>query len=177
SNGKIPEATSGPMLAPNADEIGETTASLAPLFMRRGFWEAQTIPFFVLGAGLLFITQRKRLAADPYRAQWRDTQKSVQKYRVEMDRASAAADGEAFFAAARAAIQQRLGASWHLEPAAISLSEIESRLATDDAKALRPIFDADALRFSGQGARAIDFAHWKTVVEQQLTHLTKLETS
>lgn len=177
SNGKIPESTSGPTLAPNDEAIGETTASLAPLFTRRGFWEAQTAPLFVLGAGLLFVTRRRRLAADPYRAQWRDAEKSVQKYRVEMDRASSALDAESFFAAARAAIQQRLGARWHLAPAAISLSEIESRLAADAAHELRPIFDADALRFSGQSARQIDFVHWKTVVEDQLAHLTKLETS
>lgn len=177
SNGQVPDSTSGPTLAPNADLRGTTVRTLAPLYRRAGFWEAQGIPLALLLAGLAFAGYRKRSAADPRRGARRASEKLLRERRTEMSRAAADGDASAFFSAARAAIQERLGTTWSLAPAAISLSEIRSRLTAEDAEKLRPIFDADALRFSGRSAGGADLAHWKSVVENELAHLAQLETS
>ncbi len=177
SNGQVPDSTSGPTLAPNADVLGRTVKTLTPLYLRAGFWEAQAVALAVLVAGFAFGAYRKRIAADPHRGARRASERALRERRAEMSHAAARGDAPAFFSAARAAIQERLGTKWSLAPAAISLSEIRCRLTAEEAEKLGPIFDADALRFSGRSAGATDLAHWKSVVENEIDHLAQLETS
>jgi hypothetical protein len=177
SNGHIPAATTGPTLAPNADTIGRPVAGLAPVFTRRWFWAAQGIPFAALASALFVTLRRRRLAADPDRPRRREAKRALRAQRFAMDRAIAAGDGTAFFAAARGALQQSLGARWRLEPSAISLSEIDARLGAEEVQKLRPVFDADAARFSGEASSETDLAGWKAAVERELEHFEHMEAS
>jgi hypothetical protein len=88
-----------------------------------------------------------------------------------MDRAVDQRDDVAFFAAARGALQQRLGTRWRVNPEAITLSEIEGRLDAGDVLAIRQVFDSDAARFSGLRPEHSDLARWRQVVSEQLHHL------
>jgi hypothetical protein len=177
SNGAVPPATSGPTLAPNVEDVGVTVADLAPGFTRRGFWELQAIPVAAILAGFLAVMTKRRFAGDLGRPRRRAARRALRAHRVAMDRAMTAGDTAGFFAAARGAIQETLGLAWHIAPAAISLSEIEARLDADEVDKLRPVFDADAARFSGGAGREPDLVPWKQIVEQELEHLETLEAA
>jgi hypothetical protein len=165
--GNVPEATTGPVLAPNADDEGHPVASLRPLAVRRTFWLAQIAPLTALAAGATLVVRRRRLAADPRRAQRRDARRALRQYRAEMDRAVGRGDAQAFFAAARGAIQQALGARWNLVPGAITPAEIERRVPGSDINTLRGVFEADAARF-GVGVDESDLARWNVAVRREI---------
>lgn len=153
--GAIPDAVSGPSLAPNADDEGRPVASLRPLYTHRGFWIAQLAPLGALAAATSFVIRRRRVAADPRHALRASARKALRRYSSELERAFAAGDGPAFFTSARAALQQRLGALWGVVPETITLHEIERRVSGERLETLREVFDADAARF-GPGATSQD---------------------
>jgi hypothetical protein len=171
SNGTVPTVASGPVLAPDADLAGPSVRTLVPLFERRGFWAAQTLPLLGLGAALTGVLYRRRLAADADRPRRASAARALRTYRAAMDRAVDQGDAVAFFAAARGALQQRLGGRWRIKPEAITLSEIEGRLDAGDARAIREVFDSDAARFAGMAPDAADLARWRRVVNEQLHRL------
>ncbi len=177
SNGAVPEATSGPTLAANADTIGTPVPTLAPVFTRRWFWELQAALGAAVGMAALLVVGRKRLFDDPRRQRRRRAARAVLEHRAAMDRALATGDATAFFAEARAAIQHSLGARLQLEPGAISLRELEARLDPDEVQRLRPVFDADAARFSAGGARDADLSPWKQLVDRELEHIERMEAA
>ena len=86
-----------------------------------------------------------------------------------MDRALSAGDVPAFFAAARGALQQRLGAAWGIVPGAITLAEIERRVQGTQLGTFRGVFEADAARF-GVGIQDQELAHWNDAVRHALAH-------
>ncbi len=171
STGVAPSIPSGPSLAPDELAQGEPVSGLAPIFERRGFWMAQSIPFLGLGAAFGAVFARRRRAADADRPWRREGDRALRRLCGEMDRAVDQGDAAAFFAAARGAFQQRLGARWHLRPEAITLAEIAGRLDTVRAEPIRQVFDLDASRFSGMGAAQADLAAWKDRVGRELHQL------
>lgn len=175
SNGTIPKAGSGPALEPNADSIGHPVASLRPVFMRPWFWAAQGGGLAVLSAACLLIGGRRRWAMNGERARRRAAERAIAKLRERMERARVDGDGPTFFAAARGAIQHALGARFGLEPSAITLSDVESRLGAERAEALRPVFDADDARFSGAQPKTRELGNSGQIVEQVLAQLKQME--
>lgn len=175
SDGRVPAATKGPKIAPNADDRGGAVASLAPIYTRSWFWGLQVVPVAGLGAALALAAARRRKEADPERLRWKSAGRAARDKRAEMNRSFAAGDAVGFFIAARGAIQQCLGARWRVEPSAISLSEIESRLGPEEVERIRPVFDADAARFSGAAVKEPDLAPWKQRIDFELDHLEHLE--
>ncbi len=171
SGGSAPSVPSGPTLAPDAEAVGAPVGTLAPVFERRGFWIAQAVPLLGLGGALAGIGLRRRLSADLDRPLRRRAGRALRGYRTAMDRAVDGRDAVAFFAAARAAFQQRLGARWRVKPEAITLAEIEGRLEAGDAQAVRQVFDFDAARFSGFRPEPTDLPRWRQIVNEQLDHL------
>lgn len=171
STGTLPSVPSGPMLALDADVTGGREWSLTPVFEVRWFWIAQSVPFLALGSALAGVLYRRRVAADIDRPLRLSADRALRGYRVAMDRAVDQRDDVAFFAAARGALQQRLGTRWRVNPEAITLSEIEGRLDAGDVLAIRQVFDSDAARFSGLRPEHSDLARWRQVVSEQLHHL------
>jgi hypothetical protein len=171
SNGVVPAVAPGPMLAPDADLAGQPVRTLAPVFERRGFWMAQAVPFFGLGAALAGALYRRRLAGDIDRPRRLSAARALRGYSTAMDRAVDHGDAAAFFAAARGALQQRLGSRSRVRPEAITLSEIEGQLDAADARTIRQVFDSDAARFAGLKPEPTDLARWRQVVREQLHRL------
>ena len=79
------------------------------------------------------------------------------------------AETGAFFAAARSALQHRLGQRWDLPPETITLTEINSRL-NGEADAIRPVIQmADqAACTASENLPADDLAGWKRILTEQL---------
>ncbi len=169
SSGVTPDAVSGPSLAPNADIDGVPVRSLRPLYTHRSFWLAQLGPLGMLVTAATWIVRRRRVAADPHHALRRGAQRALKQHRAAMGGALAAGDASAFFAAARGALQQRLGALWGVVPEAITLVEIERRVKGPQLDTLRGVFEADAARF-GVGAAQQDLAAWDKAVRRLLAH-------
>jgi hypothetical protein len=173
SDGALPDATTRPTLAANADLDGKAVASLRPMIDHEKFWLVQLVPFGMLAAAASFIARRRRVAADPHHVLRRGASRALRRHRTAMKRAFAARDATAFFTAARGALQQRLGAMWGITPEAITLVEIERRVKGPQLETLRTVFEADAARF-GVGAAAEDLSRWNSAV---LSVLAKPEAS
>jgi hypothetical protein len=166
-SGSVPNAASGPMLAPNAADEGRSVASLRPLYSRRLFWFGQLAPFGALAAALSFAGRRKRLAADPQRGLRVSARKAIRRHTAELEAAFAAGDAPAFFAAARAGLQQHLGARWGSVPETITLVEIERREQGPALDTLRTVFHADDARF-GPGTTPRELASCRDAVRHIL---------
>jgi len=161
--GVAPEVATGPPLAPNAELEGRPVASLQPLYLRRSFWLAQLAPFGLLGFAAGLVAHRRRAASDPHHALKRSARRGLRLQREAMHRAMSVGDVSAFFAAARGALQHRLGAAWGMVPEAITLAEIERRVQEPQLGTLRGVFEADAARF-GVGLQNQDLVHWNDAV-------------
>jgi hypothetical protein len=173
ASGTVPEATSGPVLAANELDAGRAVASLRPLFARRTFWLAQLAPLGALVAGVTFVLGRRRLAGDPRRSRQREAQRTLRRYRAEMDRAAGQGDASAFFAAARRAVQQAIAARYDIHPSAVTPAEIERRGQVADLDTLRGVFEADATRF-GHGVTETDLSRWNAAVHRELARTEQI---
>ncbi len=63
---------------------------------------------------------------------------------------STAGDAARFFQSARAALQQKLAAQWHVAPASITIAEIDARLNGEGGEIRRIFALADQAAYSGQ---------------------------
>jgi hypothetical protein len=167
--GKVPDATTGPALAPNAEVDGPTLRTLRPLYTRSGFWFGQLAPLGMLAVGSALVVRRRRIAADPHYALRRGAKRTLRRQRAAMAASLAARDAPAYFGAARSALQQRLGAQWGVVPEAITLVEIERRMKGPQLATLRVVFEADAARF-GAGRIDHDLARCNDEVQRVLAH-------
>jgi hypothetical protein len=167
--GTVPDAAAGPTLAPNADAEGRAVATLRPPYARRSFWLAQLAPFGLLAAAASLVVRRRRHAADPHHLMRLGARRALRKHRAELDAAFAAGDAPKFFAAARGALQQRLGSMWGLVPEAITLVEIERRLDGPNLDTVRAVFEKDAARF-GVGADERDLSSLNDAVRRVLAN-------
>jgi hypothetical protein len=91
-----------------------------------------------------------------------------------MDAAAAAGDAVQFFQSARAALQQKLAARWHVAPASITIAEIDARLNGEGGEIRRVFALADRAAYSGQQLSTADFQQWKEIVRNQIQHTEAL---
>lgn len=156
-------------LVPNRLDIGSLHRDLMPLYRQPWFWILQTglILLLLAGAGLLFF--RSRSIPDQTRAERALRESSLHRQEDAMSEAVRQNDPQAFFLAARHAIQLQLGAQWHLNPEAITLAEIRQR---DPARAetLEPLFrQTDEIIYSGgQTNGTLNLAEWELHVRKDL---------
>jgi len=95
-----------------------------------------TAAFLCLTAALLLYLRSKRLQADPTILLHKQVNKQLINHYQEMEQAIGSHDQNSFFNHCRAAIQERLGELWGLEPQAITLADLQQRFAADV-----PLFD------------------------------------
>lgn len=98
-----------PEMAPNRTAPGDLHATLAPLVLRPDAW---AVPGFAVFAALVLAGAGtwRRSSARRARARQAKVDRAVAEAREAMRAAAARGDAPAFFAAARAAVQRRLGA-------------------------------------------------------------------
>jgi hypothetical protein len=161
-------------LAPNKVEAGSFVSSLQPVLFAPWFIAVQGAPVMALIAGLLIQRRRQRLAQDSERTRNRAAKADVQEQLEAMDLALAADNVQAFFTAARQAIQAGLARRWQLSANQVTSAEINRRL-NGDAVDLRRLFAvADDVVYAGQRVPAEELHRWKDIVLLQLKQLEAL---
>jgi hypothetical protein len=142
---------------------------LVPLVARPEFVKMLVIPALLCVLGKLLGWLRVR-RADPRRRQHAATEKATREALRAAARCAAAKDIAGFFAAARLAIQQRLGSEWNQPAQAITLAEVTARLPGDSPVA-RFFREADRNAYGHQAAGAI-LSQWQALLEEALACLT-----
>jgi hypothetical protein len=161
-------------LCPDHVETGSTVATLRPLYFQTWFVGSQSALVLCFAGGLIFLRRREHRMNDADGARRRVASSAIASCLAEMDAASIAGDAVRFFQCARAALQQRLAARWHVVPASITIAEIDARLNGDGAEMRRLFALADQAAYSGQHLGAGDFQQWKETVRGQLNHTEEL---
>jgi len=113
--------------APLHTDHGKLVHAIDPLYKKSWFILLMTTAFLCLTAALLLYLHRKRQQADPTILLHRQ----LSNYYHEMEKAISSHDQNSFFNNCRAAVQERLGEIWGHEPRAITLADLQQRLAPD----------------------------------------------
>jgi hypothetical protein len=143
--------------------------SLVPLVSRPLFSR-----LLVLSAGLCllgFILGWLRVRRDdPKRRAAAATEKATREALTAAGKCAAAGDIPGFFAAARLAIQQRLGALWNQPPQAITLAEVTARIP-GDSPVIRFFLEADRHEYNRHATGGIA-PQWRSLLDEALASLT-----
>lgn len=121
----------------------------------------------VLGGVIALLRLRR---SDPKRLARAAVEKATLEALQAAGQCAAARDVSGFFAAARLAIQQRLGAMWNQPAQAITLAEIKARIP-DDSPVARFFVEADRQAYSRQSAGEIP-PQWKALLDEAMASLT-----
>ncbi|MCX6865660.1 MAG: BatD family protein [Verrucomicrobia bacterium] len=145
--------------------------SLVPLVSRPAF-----IPLLAAGGalcllGLVLARVRVRLR-DPQRSARVACDRATRLALLAANRCAATSDVAGFFAAARLAIQQQLGALWNQPAQAITLAEILTRIP-DDSPVARFFREADRQAYSHPNTGNIP-PQWRTLLANALACLTNI---
>jgi hypothetical protein len=163
-----PEKKASPHLVAQRLELSPP-ASLVPLVSRPAFLMllATGAGLCVLGKSLAWLRIRR---GDPQRRARAAMERATRAALLTANQCAAARDVTGFFAAARRAIQQRLGALWNQPAQAITLAEIHARMAADSPVA-RFFLEADRQAYSLQSTGDIQ-PQWRALLDEALASLT-----
>ncbi|MEO7099896.1 MAG: BatD family protein [Luteolibacter sp.] len=144
--------------------------SLVPLVSKPSFIALLGLAGGLAVLGRLLAFYRKRLS-DPKRLAHAAMEKATREALHAAGERAAAGDAAGFFAAARLAIQQRLGALWNQPAQAITLAEISERIPSDSP--LAEFFrEADLHEYSRHASAGEMFPRWQQLLDQALASLT-----
>lgn len=122
-----------------------TIVGLAPIHLETGTYHDRIVPLFrnswvialcglcVLLLLALFVLKIRQLNIEKHPEIQRQRQKKLllESDLKKVEQAQAIGDGPSFLSSGRTAIQNQLGLLWHIEPAALSLADVRSRLDVD----------------------------------------------
>ena len=139
---------------------------LMPLVSRQAFIEIIVVSS-VLGASGLILGGFRIRRENPRRRAREALEKAT---REAVAAANAAQSVQEFFAAARLAIQQKLGALWHQPAQAITTAEINVRIPSDSPVS-RFFQEADRHEYSRQDVGEV-LPHWRVLFDEALASIT-----
>ena len=144
-------------------------ASLVPLVSRPGFIPLLVVAALlcVLGKILGWLRVRRD---DPRRRALVAMELATREALAAAGQCAAAKDVTGWFAAARLAIQQRLGALWNQPAQAITLAEITARIS-EDSPVTRFFLEADRHEYSRQADGEI-LPQWRSLLDDAMSSLT-----
>jgi hypothetical protein len=164
---KEPEKKTQTLVAqhPQMSERGALVPLVSqPLFSR----------LLILSAGLClfgYILGWLRVRRDePQRRAFAAMEKATREALDAAGKCAAAGDVHGFFAAARLAIQQRLGALWNQPPQAITLAEVSARIP-GDSPVTRFFLEADRHEYNRHASDGIS-QQWRSLLDEALDSLT-----
>jgi hypothetical protein len=144
--------------------------TLVPLVSRPAFVRLLAAAAALCGLGQLLAWLRRR-RGDPQRRARAAMECATRQARQTAAQCAAARDVAGFFAAARRAIQHRLGALWNQPAQAITLAEIQARLPAASPVA-RFFHEAYHQEYSRQTIGDIE-PHWQALLDEALASLTE----
>ncbi len=147
---------------------GEMVHSIQPLYKKQWFQGMIGGAGCCLTAGLLLDLRRKRLENNPSLLRRRLMERQLTKHFQEMKAAIGAADQQQFQEHCREAVQIWAGTTWELAPEAITLADLQTRLAADSP--LLQLFTR--LEQSGYAGERLDQAEMKTMLQTAQQELT-----
>jgi hypothetical protein len=143
--------------------------SLVPLVSRPIFNKLLMLSGLLIFLGWVLGRFRAR-REDPVRRKAAVIEKAIHEASALAEKCAAAGDVAGFFAAARLAIQHRLGALWNQSPQAITLAEISARIPVESPVA-RFFLEADRQQYNRQAGSGIS-AQWRSLLAEALASLT-----
>lgn len=145
------------------------SATLVPLVLRPAFGMllASSAGLVVFGRVLAWLLARR---ADPARLSRIATDKATREALEMAGKCAQAKDVPGFFAAARLAVQQRLGALWNQPAQAITSAEVHSRIP-EDSPVARFFREADRHEYSRLGVGEIQ-PQWRALLDEAMASLT-----
>jgi hypothetical protein len=169
----VAQPSGGPGMAPNKPAPGRFHQTLRPWFFNPWLVACALLPLLGLLAAYGLMRRHQKIARDPRRIREAEAQRALQNQLRLMESAAAQGDASGFFAAARAAFQNRLGVLWGLLPQTITMAEINVRL-NGEADGFRLVFAlADEVAYTGRTLASTELQKWHKVIN---TELKKLET-
>ncbi len=116
-------------LTPLHTEPGRMVHAIKPLYKKGWFLFLMTAALFCLIAALVLYLRRRKLAADPGILVHKQINQQLNHLFRQMEEAVTANDQDSFCSLCRTAIQLRLGERWGMEARAITLADLQQRLA------------------------------------------------
>lgn len=118
-------------LAPLHTDLGTLVTTIKPLYRKSWFILLMAFSLLCLVAALLLFLRRKQLADNPDILLQKQVDDRLGRHYLQMKEAIRAADPGRFISHCRSIIQEHLGLQWHKEPQALTLSDLQQRLADD----------------------------------------------
>ena len=156
-------------LRPDHADTDARVDTLMPLYFQPRFIALSSVLALLFGGGWVALRRREREANDIQGKLERARTQLTHTLLERMRAASATGDAAAFFISARSAIQLALSARWQVDPAEITMTDVDARLDDNaDQNEIREIFTlADEANYSGDDLKAADFERWTQVVHRQ----------
>jgi hypothetical protein len=118
-------------LAPIHLETGNFYERIVPLFKKSWFIVVCLLCILLLIVLFVLKVQQRNIEKHPEMQLQRQKKMLLESDLKKVEQAQAVGDGFAFLSTSRTAIQNQLGLLWNIEPAALSLADISSRLKAD----------------------------------------------
>jgi cell pole-organizing protein PopZ len=143
--------------------------SMVPLVSRPLFHQllATAVGLCALGGILAWFRRRRE---DPMRRSLAAMEAATREALEAAGKCAASKDVTGYFAAARLAIQQRLGAMWNQPPQAITLAEVSARIS-EDSPVTRFFREADLHEYNRQTTGEV-LPQWRALLDEAMASLT-----
>jgi hypothetical protein len=127
-------------LAPIHLQMGSLQKKIVPLFAKRGFAVTLTLCTLLLLGVFIWKARLKYLSQNPEVLKNREMHELLAKDMSLIKEAAAQNDSRRYLAACRKTIREQLGHHWQIEPSAITLADLKTKL--QPSSALIAIFEA-----------------------------------
>jgi hypothetical protein len=156
-----------PGLRPDHVVTGGAASSLMPHYYQPSYIAAPSLLVLALsGAWFWLRRSEQETMAELIRA---NEFPQIESLLASMEDARAAGDTTRFFQAARAALQGALASKWQLNPANITLADVETRLGANSVTA-RVFMLADEAAYAGAKLAPVDLRWWKQLVLREFSN-------
>lgn len=154
-------------LRPDHVDNGGTTASLMPHYYQPAYIAVPSLLLAALSGAWLWVRRGEQIAlAQAAKANEFPQTESVLS---TMEEARTAGDTTRFFQTARLALTGALAVQWQVDPASITLAEVEARLGANSVSA-RVFKLADEAAYAGATLAPADFQCWKQLVLREISN-------
>jgi hypothetical protein len=154
-------------LRPDHVDIGSTTASLMPHYYQPAYIAVPSLLLAAFSGAWFWMRRREQitLAESAKANEFPQTESLL----ASMDEARTAGDTTLFFKSARLALRGALASQWQVDPASITLADVEARLGASSATA-RVFKLADEAAYAGATLAPADFQWWKQLVLREISN-------